>query len=150
MNVRYLPPVALSLFLLTACGTEKPFTDDGAVCITASQSHELTVAPGEPLEVTVALPFECLSSTCNTYRGNCSASVDGDTIRIRSKATIETSSGIQGCTEDCGLPVTTCSLRALEPGTYKVVHGDDEFTLELPGNRACGGPGHEELEEFWL
>ncbi|HWB76043.1 MAG TPA: hypothetical protein VG755_13835 [Nannocystaceae bacterium] len=115
------------LLLATACGgpwDEVSFVDEGQLCF-STQSDGIAVEVQAP---------DCLSSSCSRDpHGTCEATIDGERITITSEFHWEErNGGIKGCTLDCGRVVADCTLAGLAPGTYTVVHGEEEVELVVP------------------
>jgi len=77
---------------------------------------------------------------CATVKGSeCTTTVSGREIKASSKAKIETSPE-QPCTS-CTRAVVTCSLGALDAGSYELTYGNRSRVLEIPGRITCAVSG---------
>ncbi|MBX2802079.1 MAG: hypothetical protein KTR31_30640 [Myxococcales bacterium] len=100
------------------------YVDEGEVCFSAD---------GTDVTVDVVAP-DCLSSSCSRdLGGSCEAVVDGTDITLTSEVTWEQDAGTGiACTDDCGIPMVTCTIADLADGTYTVTHGTETLTLTVP------------------
>lgn len=123
------------LIVLGACAddtitwTERTQEDVGNACVQGGGDDPALVRVNAGI---------CLSSTCS-QRGEerCSVTVDGDRVVVTSFFSWEEASGRRlACTDDCGMMIAECSAGDLPAGSYTLVHGDQESTVELPA-AAC-------------
>jgi hypothetical protein len=135
---RWFALAAFALLAPTSAGCPSPvaetttFEDEGEVCVRDSEewNGEADVPADQMLYVHVHFPT-CISSSCDeVVEATCSASRDGQTIEVTSFGESRRT-GIS-CTDDCGYMVATCELGELAAGTYTVVHGGEESTVEVP------------------
>lgn len=115
------------LLLLAACGgpwDEVSFVDEGDLCFSTQ---------GSGIAIEVRAP-ECMSSSCSRDpHATCEATVQGERITITSEIHWEEKhGGLKGCTLDCGIAAADCTLDDVAPGTYTVVHGEEEIELVVP------------------
>jgi hypothetical protein len=135
------------LVLLVACGEDPgggggdtdgggddwqpvSYQDQGTVCVEDQGA-------GATVSVTVD---DCMSSSCSrAFEGSCTATVDGATVTVTSDLHWEQNLG-EGvaCTDDCGIPTTSCEIADLPDGTYTVVLGGVETEVTLPATTPCG------------
>jgi hypothetical protein len=103
--------------------------DEGILCVGQTE-QSLTITVIEP---------DCLSSSCSRDRGgDCSATVDGSTIRVTSEIHWEENEGpLRKCTKDCLSVEVTCQIPAPPEGTYTLVHGEEETSLDVPVEDVC-------------
>ena len=105
--------------------------DEGEACVSgqANEAHDVEVDPGV-----------CLSSSCDeVVEANCTATLEGTTLTVRSDITVSRSKKNQ-CTLDCGSASATCETPPLPEGQYTVVYGDATAELTVPvAMRACVG-----------
>lgn len=105
--------------------------DDGQVCWSGAAGS---------LELTVVVQ-DCMSSSCSRgFQGACAASVDGSTIMLTSDISWEDNVGENiPCTDDCGIPMATCTLEGVADGTYTIAFGAQSLTIDLPSDGGdCG------------
>jgi hypothetical protein len=115
---------------IAACGGqwgEVSFVDEGELCF-SSQLDAIAVEVRAP---------ECMSSSCSRdTQATCDATVEGNRITITSDIRWEEKDGgLKGCTLDCGTAAADCNIGQLAPGTYTVVHGEEETELVVPLDR---------------
>ena len=86
----------------------------------------------------ITLVMKSCSDTCAEYdEPTCEATVDGNTITLDVCVTYSDKDGVdrdtlEGCSVRCGAPVlATCDVPTLARGTYTVVSGTFEETIEV-------------------
>jgi hypothetical protein len=117
--------LVLGLLLIPACigsGDTTTFTNSGTLCFQSLEDGRV--------EVLVRFPT-CLSSSCDKATlAECQVVEDGGTIRVESRAEVESEGG--ECTDDCGALTANCTSAPLAPGSYSVKYGSDSASLSLP------------------
>jgi hypothetical protein len=117
--------------LTFACGRWETitFVDEGELCFEQRGSEVI---------VQVTAP-DCLASGCSRdVEGSCSAALEGTTIQLTSEIVWEEDeSKFAQCKSDCRHAVVECSAGVLAPGSYTVVHGEDEVPLVVPADGTC-------------
>mgnify|MGYP007011838055 FL=1 len=103
--------------------------DEGILCVEQTDQN---------LTITV-IARDCLSSSCSRDRGGeCSATVDGSTIRVTSEIEWEEHDGrLRVCTADCRSVSVTCEIPAPPEGTDTLVHGEEQMALDVPLEDVC-------------
>lgn len=131
------------LALLIGCGggsgDEQIVESAGRMCLHASPPNGFgnpepqSFVAGSPITVRVELNA-CLSSSCDINREmSCAVNASGNDIGVTSIATwTDTSASSNGCTDDCGILATTCTIEGLAAGTYTVVFGNKTIELTVP------------------
>jgi hypothetical protein len=115
--------LAGAMLLVAACAGEIDYTNEGEVC--------LVTRPSGALEVRVIFP-DCLSSSCDLGRSaSCSVTRSGNDLIIESRGNVAFQRD-GTCALDCGKLRAICQSEPLEPGEYRVVHGDASATATLP------------------
>jgi hypothetical protein len=104
------------------------FVDEGTVCF-AQQDSDISISVTAP---------GCMSSSCSrNFAGSCAATVSGTEIALTSDIAWEQNEGDVACTDDCGIPTTSCDLTGLADGSYTVTFGDQTFALTVPVADPC-------------
>ncbi len=137
--------IATTIAILTACGgggstgdtadtdvSWEPvsYIDEGDVCFgTVDADADSTVS---------VVVQDCMSSSCSrAFQGACTAAVAGTEITLTSDISWEDATGNIDCTDDCGIPATSCTLEGLAEGTYNVTFGTESLTLAVPSSEDC-------------
>ncbi|MEQ1570718.1 MAG: hypothetical protein ABMA64_34130 [Myxococcota bacterium] len=105
------------------------YVDEGEVCVTGG---------GGTAEFLVTVQ-ECMSSSCSrAFAGSCEATFDGAAVTLTSDLSWEDdfTPGAE-CTDDCGIPSTTCTIADLPDGTWDVAFGGQTLTITLPATEPC-------------
>jgi hypothetical protein len=117
-------------------------TDAGRVCLYAALpglpgggAPQQFVA-GEP--VFVVHESHCLSSSCSRdVVATCTVAGAGTTRQVTSTTSwLDLTRPNGACTADCGFQTTTCSMDALDAGTYTFAFGMKAMTLVVPSETA--------------
>ncbi len=123
-----------------ACGSHVSFENEGRLCLFAAEPNPfVTQTPqdfvaGNSVELLVVME-SCVSSSCTSdIAATCEASMTGSQITVTSAGSYSEDTGLGGCTDDCRAVSATCSTGPLQPGSYTVVHGEDELVLEVPAS----------------
>ena len=126
----------MTLFLLACTAGSPPGIETITTTNTGSVCLEAPVADGDG-QITVD-PNLCLSSSCDTLiSATCTATLDGSTITVTSEFVVESQTGDVSCTDDCGLPMATCTVGPLASGTYTITHGDVIAEVTIPTTDTC-------------
>ena len=133
--VRCVPLLAF-LLLATSCSTDERRKNQGAVCVLSDEGQQWdqpqVFSAGAPLRLKYILD-DCLSSSCDTDReASCDVVLEGDLIRVETRAKWTAQTGIAACTSDCGLLTASCTTPPLPEGTYTVRSGDQETVVTVP------------------
>ena len=126
---------------LTACWSGASSEDHGAICIAALPESTGAVRLASDATFTLSVSTSaCLSSACTrSRRASCSVVLSGSELFVSSHFHWEERGAYpNGCTDDCVALNAQCETPALPSGTYVVRHGDDAFTLQIPGQLASG------------
>lgn len=132
---------ALTLAVV-ACSTEDSAPDVegddvGQVCAYALDPGssdpfgEQPFTAGEPVHFTVTFE-ECASSCIENLETECTVTVDGERLVVKSSYSYDAPSGDGVCTADCNVIQATCTVGPLEDGTYTVEHGEETMPLVIP------------------
>jgi hypothetical protein len=122
--------------LATGCADEVVLEDSGLACLTStagwSEAYQ-TFQADAPAYVTVRLD-SCLSSTCTSdYQASCEAVVTGDSIVISAHGSYADESGAgSSCSQVCLTLDAACETPPLAEGSYTVVYGEEEISLDVP------------------
>jgi len=132
--------VSVAASSLTACWSGASSEDDGAICVGAAQlqgTRRVQLASDAPFTLSVSTSA-CLSSACTrNRRASCSVVLSGSELFVSSHFHWEERGAYpNSCTDDCVALRAQCETPALPSGTYVVRHGDDAFTLQIPGQLA--------------
>lgn len=122
---------------LSACWSGASSEDDGTICIDGEQlqgSGAVQLAGDAPLTLSVSTAA-CLSSACTRQRrASCSVVLSGSELFVSSHFRWEERGAYpNSCTDDCLTLRAQCETPPLPAGSYVVRHGDDAFTLQIPG-----------------
>jgi hypothetical protein len=138
---------AILALLLSGCLTpeteEITFRNEGEACLVLSDNQtypevDATLSADDDLSITIFYTG-CISWSCyEVMNAKCDASVDGNTITVRSSGRLDRFV-TGGCNNDCNFMTVSCPLPQLEEGSYTLVHGDHMTALELPGKPRCAG-----------
>lgn len=125
--------VVLSLLLGVGCVPRviwhlQEQLDEGVACVQGGGDDPVLVKVNAGL---------CLSGSCSRQlESSCEAVIDDDRIVVTSTFVWEEARGRRLlCTMDCQMMLAECSPGDLPPGTYTLVHGDDEISVDLPLER---------------
>lgn len=121
--------VSFLILFATACddvGTV--VTDRGKVCIDREQVLEFRQSG----ELSLTVELDCESACARGEEATCEASIDGPFIRLASQFVWDDSG--EDCSAQCEPLAATCTVPETFPGSYTLVHGEDQFDLELPSN----------------
>ncbi len=113
--------------------------NEGIVCLRAED-------PADPLvsgALTVDVTFPCASACIRDVEASCTASFDGDAVRVESRFEYEEHVEGNTCPASCNPLVTSCELGALPVGSYDIFHGGHRFGLEVEADTAITCVGAE-------
>lgn len=113
--------------------------NEGIVCLHADD-------PADPLvsgDLTVEVTFPCASACIRDVESSCTASLDGDAVRVDSRFEYEEHIDGNACPASCNPLVTRCELGALPVGTYDFWHGGHRFDLEVEADTGTTCVGSE-------
>lgn len=132
------------LFLLTACfgPAIESYIDQGTACLFAPDADSTAFWYGDtipaqhyeedqPVVVSVDFEASCLHMDCMEWWSTASIALDGDTLVITSDGETTDVAG-SSCNDDCGTLGATATSEHLTAGSYTVVFGTAEATLEIP------------------
>jgi len=137
--MRHVLPLLLAACTGTGNGTDTgaiddwqpvSYVDEGTVCFESS---------GVDLVVNVTAQ-DCMSSSCSrAFEASCTVTRDdATTLTLTSDIHWEQNVGVGvPCTDDCGIPRTSCTLPSLADGTYVVKFGTEELELVFPATEPC-------------
>ena len=110
--------------------TPMSYVDEGDVCFgTVDSDTDSTIS---------VVVQDCMSSSCSReFAGSCSATIVDNQITLTSDIHWEDAIGDIDCTDDCGIPATSCTLEGLADGTYTVAFGTQTLTLTVPSVEDC-------------
>lgn len=135
------PAALAALALLSACPNSEnaSFENEGQLCLSPQgapdrfePNADAEVFPERRgLKVSVTMPT-CLSSTCSKdMKAQCAVTVDGPGV-----LTVQSSGSYRDegntCSADCRFLIARCETPPLEPGNYRVRHGNDELMIQIP------------------
>jgi hypothetical protein len=113
--------------------------DVGRVCAFEPGSLEFdpsapqSFAADAPLTVRV-LVDECPLGCNEDFDARCTVERTGNTLRVTSQGSWTQSDPDLACAAVCAPVIATCETGPLEAGTYTVELGDEEMTVEVPGD----------------
>lgn len=101
----------------------------GEVCIDREQV--LDFRQTDDLEIQVLM--DCEAACVRDEEASCEATIDGPYIRLESHFAWSDAPD-DDCATKCEQMTATCKVPQTFPGSYTLVHGLDQFVLDLPSN----------------
>lgn len=116
----------------------------GEVCVDRSQVLEFR----QTGELEIKIKMDCESACIHGEEASCEAVIDGPFIHLESQF-LWADSPDQECVSKCETLTAVCTVARTHPGRYTLVHGDDQFVLDLPSNPLieCLSPMEVEQDE---
>ena len=124
--------LAAALILLLPAGCDDfghVVINRGEVCVDREQVLDFK----QTGELALQVRMDCESRCIENEETFCEASIDGPTIRLESQF-VWSETDEQDCSLKCEELAARCVLPETYPGTYTLVHGQDQYTIELPSN----------------
>ena len=84
--------------------------------------------------VLFAVHKQCLGPEEELRSAHCEVDVQGNTLFVDTRFRYTQRAGTFVSNTLCELPAARCSLPALAAGEYQIVHGEKEFTFNLPSS----------------
>ena len=135
-----LTPAILCLSLLSGCdaigGAIVPGPGQGSDVELVEYADEGLVCLAEDGDAVVAsVQFEdCLGCGARDVVTSCSLELDGDTLILVSDGSYVYEEPDGDCTMSCRPFVAECASPPIAAGSFTVQHGDQTFTIEVPGD----------------
>lgn len=122
--------LALSaLILLPACDDiGHVVINRGEVCVDREQVIDFK----QTGELHLAVKADCEAACVANEEAFCEAAIDGPFIYLESQ--FQWAEAAEDCPTRCSEFAARCDVPTTHPGRYTVVHGEDQFTLDLPSN----------------
>ncbi len=121
---------ALLLLLPVACDDiGHVVINRGEVCVDRSQVLEFR----QTGELELKIKMDCESACVHGEEASCEAVIDGPFIHLESQF-LWADKADQDCVSKCEALTAVCTVPRTHPGQYTLVHGDEQFLLDLPSN----------------
>ncbi|MEM6991169.1 MAG: hypothetical protein AAF721_11745 [Myxococcota bacterium] len=122
---------ACLLFLLPAACDDVGHVviNRGDVCIDREQVLEFRQSG----ELQIKVKMDCESACVRADEASCEAVIDGPNIHLESQF-VWADAPDDDCIMKCETLDAVCTVPKTYPGRYTLIHGDEQFMLDLPSN----------------